>query len=93
MSVKIEQVARAIELAEEEWLRREGDAQDGLQEHNTVPLRVAVARAAIEAMREPTEAMTLEGFGALEDDLLEGGEGHEPIQAAWRAMIDEALKC
>lgn len=43
----------------------------------------AEARAAIEAMREPTKAMLLAGHGAnLCDNAPE----------VWQAMIDEALK-
>lgn len=40
-----------------------------------------LARAAIEAMREPTLAMAQEGAWA----------GHETVEASWRAMIDAAL--
>jgi len=40
-----------------------------------------VARAAIAAMREPTEAM-LAGYSS---------KHHDDAKAAWRAMIDEAL--
>jgi len=45
-----------------------------------------LARAAIEAMREPTEAMVDAGYEA-------GGYTPDPsnIEGAWRAMIDAAL--
>lgn len=41
------------------------------------------ARAAIEAMREPTKRMAMAGYGA--NDM-------KPAKAAWTAMIDAALK-
>lgn len=44
------------------------------------------ARAAIEAMREPTEKMSLVGWKALE-----GNPVSPPLQC-WDYMIDEALK-
>ena len=45
-----------------------------------------IARAAIEAMREPTEAMIKEGaYGSGEDSA-------GVACGAWKAMIDEALK-
>ena len=47
------------------------------------------ARAAIEAMREPTEAMTLAPYGDHDlggyDDMIEAADN-------WRAMIDAALE-
>jgi len=45
---------------------------------------VVLARAAIAAMREPTEAMLAEAF----DNLV----GEETCARIWREMIDEALK-
>lgn len=44
-----------------------------------------LARAAIEAMREPTEAMILEAYS---DDAIGCGDA----KAVWQHMIDEALK-
>lgn len=44
------------------------------------------ARAAIEAMREPTEAMVGEGKAAPTY-----GDGVSDIPKVWRAMIDAAL--
>jgi len=43
------------------------------------------ARAAVEAMREPTESMISKGY-----DHVDYGGAH--IESAWRAMVDEALK-
>lgn len=53
------------------------------------------ARTAIQAMREPTESMCKAGIyceALAQNNLL--GEGLEPDEmgAAYRAMIDEALK-
>lgn len=45
----------------------------------------AMARAAIEAMREPTEAMIEFGFNQT-------GDGRENVKAAWHSMIDAALR-
>lgn len=49
----------------------------------------ALARAAIQAMREPTEGMVSKG-----DYIIEGHDQHVPEHAwnVWQAMIDEALK-
>ena len=47
----------------------------------------AAARAAIEAMREPTRLMILAG------DLSDGAtSGPTNLEVAWRAMIDAALR-
>ena len=57
----------------------------------------AMARKAIEAMREPTEAM-LEAAGACEVTVAgfeynyEGYVSEKEATAVWRAMIDAALK-
>lgn len=48
------------------------------------------ARAAIKAMREPTEAMVTAGAGAEDHEF--GVIGLQPATEAWRLMIDEALK-
>ena len=49
---------------------------------------IAGARAAIEAMREPTEEMAIAGAIGI------GGHMPSPLDAAdaWRAMIDAALQ-
>jgi hypothetical protein len=49
---------------------------------------VRAARAAIEAMREPTEAM----LDAGKRTDVAGTEHREGIAACWRAMIIEALR-
>ena len=56
------------------------------------------ARAAIAAMREPTEAMTEAASDAVEkyEDEVRGGDltptRHCLPETVWRAMIDEAVK-
>lgn len=52
-----------------------------------------MARAAIAAMREPTEAMVIAGEDVIfdEDREYEGSELSK-LPTAFRAMIDEALK-
>jgi hypothetical protein len=51
------------------------------------------AHAVIEAMREPTEAMTLEIAGTDLGDIEDLGHiGSELAATFWRAMVDEALK-
>lgn len=77
MSEMIERVTKAIETA----LQQHGDAdiRAGL-----VFLDISkVARAAIEAMREPTDAMDEEG--AIFSDC-------NAATPTWQAMIDAALK-
>jgi hypothetical protein len=46
------------------------------------------ARAAIEAIREPTQAM----IAAACDDFDKRGRGQQSYTHIWQAMIDEALK-
>lgn len=48
---------------------------------------VNAARAAIEAMREPSDQMAEAGFQHTGDPCWP-----ENVKEAWRAMIDEALK-
>lgn len=78
MNEMIERVARAICLAD-----------TGLPEGETADAREwyrCAARAAIEAMREPTDAMLAEGGVAM-------SFASHPSDAnrSWRAMIDAAL--
>lgn len=77
MSEKVEQVARIIyERTHAPSLRWEDS------EHQ--PAWRLAARAVIEAMREPTEAMTKAGNACVE--WANGADD------AWEAMIDEMLK-
>jgi hypothetical protein len=81
MSEMNERVAQAIEDAGKEWLDKERMSypSDNL-EWSDVPSAV-FARAAIEAMREPTAGMAYVGRAVSED-----------CATVWRDMIDEAKK-
>jgi hypothetical protein len=83
----IERVARAI--GRQDFARAAQDGWDALPEHVKQDHR-RFARAAIEAMREPTDAML---GAAYETAGYADGGGREPIEAeeAWRAMIGVAL--
>lgn len=65
-----------------------------LQKHQTVhgPYYEGMARAAVEAMREPTAAI----LSTMRDDLPVDGHEWEWLddqaENYWRAMIDAALK-
>lgn len=86
MSEMVERVARAMEAA---------DDSGATGVFGSGPNVDAMARAAIAAMREPTEEMVLAGAGAMEGRSHE----HEPQSAVifgqpaevWRAMNDQAL--
>jgi|JI10StandDraft_1071094.scaffolds.fasta_scaffold417910_1 hypothetical protein len=92
----IERVARAICRAN---CTPDMSAEDiDCQEENAWDMWVPEARAAIEAMRTPTEAMVKEGLeeGRWEISLGVGGEHAVMFESAprtmWEAMIDRALK-
>lgn len=76
MSEMVERVARAISPNWEYMSRN--DRRNA----------VITARVAIEAMREPTEAM-IKGAGWLYPMYDDPHDRHEDV---WSAMIDEALK-
>ena len=84
MSEVVERVAAAL------WGISGGDedawAWDECPEEQRAGYRIH-ARAAIEAMREPTESMWAAG-----DDLVPFGPDVADPSAVYRAMIDEALK-
>ncbi len=75
-SEMIQRVAMAMTVADLEW----GNVR---QTEEPAPMDV-LARAAIEAMREPTEAMLKAFYG---DTPVEQWLGND-----WRDMIDAALK-
>jgi hypothetical protein len=51
------------------------------------------ARAAIEAMREPTEEGILNGLvPVVRDPKLLQGDARELVKAIWQGVIDEALE-
>lgn len=86
----IERVAKALyeNFFTDEW--PPADAPDlGMDADN---FRKA-ARAAIEAMREPTEEMIKRGHlcDPLGVDVKAGGEAEDVYGTTWRAMIDAAL--
>lgn len=88
----IERVARAICVADGCDPNQEsvgiGVQMPAGQKYRLWEVRVAQARAAIEAMREPTEAMA-----DITGRVLSCGYGHVPDDAriVWQAMIDKAL--
>lgn len=81
----VDRGAAAIAAAEDQWLRREGDAKDGLAAENDMPLYEFMFRAAIAAMREPTEGMCDAG---VDSGIDTAGDARE----CWQAMIDKALE-
>lgn len=62
------------------------------REEPTFDDHVKAARAAIEAMREPTEAMVASIYGPLRLSAGEHWMNEAEAEAAWRSMIDAALR-
>jgi hypothetical protein len=94
MSEMVERVARAIDPTAWRWL----DSIVGREpahpaEAPTRATQVRQARAAIEAMREPTEAMLRASpvVGTGPDERGNWAVNTKPAQAVWPAMIDAAL--
>jgi len=94
MSEMVERVARAlVTLHGGRWDAMIFESEDGeLCQHAYLEL----ARAAIAAMREPTDAMKAEGCeelgGFVTQDLWDGFAHSSDVAAAiWRAMIDAGL--
>lgn len=86
----VERVARAICAAEElDWNEQSDPQRSGSGNDDTEAFR-HMARAAIEAMREPTEEMAWAGWGAARWDV--GQEGIEAPANVWTAMLTTALK-
>ena len=89
MSEMIERVAEALTrdgFARLQSLQtKDEDAYQAWRE-KVWPTSLAAARAAIAAMREPTESMV-----AASDREWDGRMSHRST-GAWQAMIDEALK-
>jgi hypothetical protein len=86
MGEMVERVARAM------WEARERRLNPYVRvsfEEGATEETYDMARAAIAAMREPTKAMEWAGSHAVDTD---GPWGAPPIDGAWQAMIDEALK-
>lgn len=83
MNEMIERVAAAIGEAEGIPWRNRNDRQR---------LRLLKnARAAIAAMRGPTEAMIVDGFEAMRGEWKQCKDAAADAEACWRAMIEAAL--
>jgi hypothetical protein len=93
MSEMIERVAKAMFRsldADPRFIGRD----DLTPEHPGWRLYCCQAQAAIEAMREPTDAMVAAAHNSdFESWSPEPGEGRDSLDldVAWRAMIDAAL--
>jgi hypothetical protein len=91
MSEMVERVARAAYFAGEGISDAFNPIHDSHWAHWWVvdrEVHEAMARAAIEAMREPTEAMVEAGDQAMTSELLVPGDCEYP----WINMLSEALK-
>ena len=92
MSGMVERVRAAIENAAEysdDWI-----PGTDVRDHNITNWD-DMARAAIAAMREPTEEMWQIGDAHIRESGSMGDEGWEPTldsTGAWQAMIDAALE-
>jgi hypothetical protein len=86
----VERVARAICIADGQ--DPDHESADPFDEGAKLwTTNIGVARAAIEAMREPVEGMEIAGHDASEK--AGGFVSHKPfVTAGWNAMIDAALK-
>lgn len=99
MSEMVDRVAQALELGVCKYCRRScvgGHTPTDCERKDCTwerPTNAEQARAAIEAMREPTEAMR-ETCWSHHYEANEYSEGVMPEQAAhnWELMVDEALK-
>jgi hypothetical protein len=89
VSEMVEQVARAISDARQ--VRAYGRVltmwRAPEMSESIIEERLGDARAAIAAMREPTQAMIEAAYNEVGQDT-----DHFQIAAAWQAMIDEMLK-
>lgn len=85
MTSMVEKVARAIAgTLGEDWNRPTMFMQQATDTHETCrEVYRDMARAAIEAMREPTEA--------IEEAIWLRSESRSTMDCAWRAAIDAAL--
>ena len=82
MSEIVDRVAKAIDVASQ---------PPGQKDYKI--LMENAARAAIEAMREPTQAMRLAGVAEWSrPDPTGDHESTKVFDAIWRAMIDAALR-
>lgn len=89
-----ERVARAICIEDHkvhsvhEWAPCPGDCEGCILGY------LPIAKAAIKAIREPSEAMLATGVNATFGAGLDGPDGVGPreVQEIWQAMIDAALE-
>jgi hypothetical protein len=95
-------IAETIALAHIKHNLREIGQEDKLEEYlKMFPIKLTladsdVARAAIEAMREPTDAMVWETMTTPLPSIAECGgiieQGKAAIKIQWQVMVGEALK-
>ncbi len=84
-------VAKAIEAAEDQWLRQKCDANQGVAEEPDAPIYITVARAAIQAMREPTADMVEIGHNTpINHSWGKRGEFLVGADVIWEVMVDAA---
>lgn len=84
MSEMTERVAQAIKAAGDECYGKGMNVSDACN---------ILARAAIAAMREPTETMVEVGFTEASDSVRgDTGPDADIAQRVWRVMAHEALK-
>lgn len=88
MSEMVERVARA--LCEAIGFPADGNVLDGDQIKIGWHTQIPKARAAIEALRLPTDAMVGAGHAEIKPDNLPADAGD--ARQCWRAMIDAALR-
>lgn len=86
----VERVARAMMREAESWPTTSSDRASFawfVRSH-----RMGLARAAIEAMREPTEAMIASGGREAICGIADAEPGNFIAADVWQAMISAALK-
>jgi len=82
-------MSKMVERAAVAFMKALGDVQEA--EDLTLERAARAARAAIEAMREPTDGM----LNAARDWSIAKngmGVGNDQASGCWQAMIDEVLK-
>lgn len=85
----VERVARAI--CDGRWdAEHFNETANGEEPEEQREYWRGIARAAIEAMREPTDAMVEAGFDAGDDTVQGYSENADP-QDTWQSMIDAAI--
>ena len=92
-SEMVERVARAIYYKSNMQRLVGGDPY--ASDENGKRFSRTMARAAIEAMREPTLSMIRAAAGMFDANVYMGGptaRAQEKMQIAYKAMIEEALK-